>query len=175
MISIDAPFRVSEECRAFGVCLLMCTSRAHEFGLAVESAFSATRTSSNCRPLTGNESCSSKGLLRPDHWMILIVRLDRALIAMPRRHARQVQQTVQQSRIPRHINRCIFNNLWTRRGGGSPPYVAPLAARRGPRDGRQSLLRAQQLCACQLCTAIGTAQPSVRAGAAARLGASVPL
>jgi hypothetical protein len=41
MISIDAPFRVSEEFRAFGICFLMYTSRAplyehrHQFDLAV--------------------------------------------------------------------------------------------------------------------------------------------
>src|SRR5262249_12231639 len=71
--------------------------------------------------------CSSKGRLRPDHWMILIVRLERALIAMPRRHARQVQQTVQQTRNTTRINRCIFNRLrrWLRRA--LPPYGAPLS------------------------------------------------
>ena len=66
-----------------------------------------------------------KGLLRPDHWMILTVRLDRALIAMPRRDARQVQQTVQQTGIPRHINQCMFNSLRASSRQASPPYGAP--------------------------------------------------
>src|SRR5262245_26535962 len=131
MISIDAPFRVSEEFRAFGVCLLMYTSRAPCTSTGTSLILPSSRLSlqrghrAPADLLQAMSHAHRKGLLRPDHWMILIVRLDRALIAMPRRDARQVQQTVQQTGKSSHVESIYFNALRGYRGRASPPCGAP--------------------------------------------------
>ena len=131
MISIDAPGRVSEEFRAYGVLLTDVQQPCPLYETGTSLILPSVGFLCNadiehtCRPLPGNEFMLIVKLIRPDHWMILIVRLDRALIAMPRRDARQVQQTVQQTGIPRHINQCIFNSLRASSRRASPPYGAP--------------------------------------------------
>src|SRR5262252_823415 len=51
MISIDAPFRISEEFRALGVCLLMHTSRAACTSTGTSLILPSSRLSLHCGPM----------------------------------------------------------------------------------------------------------------------------